>query len=95
MLGELAVDMAREHAPGLILLDLHLPDMGGDEVLLRLRKETATANIPVVILSADATQRQIRRLLDLGAYAYLTKPLKVARLLELLDEVFSASNRPR
>jgi signal transduction histidine kinase len=88
MLGELAVEMAREHRPGLILLDLHLPDLSGDEVLRRLRADESTAGIPVVILSADATDRQMRRLIDLGAHTYLTKPLKVVRLLGVLDEFF-------
>ena len=87
MQGRLGVDLVRQHQPALVLLDLHLPDLTGDQVLDVLRGDPATASIPVVVLSADATQGQIRRILNAGAYAYLTKPLEVPRLIELLDTV--------
>ena len=89
MQGRLGLELAREHRPLLILLDLHLPDMGGDEVLRRLRDDPATAATPVVMVSADATSGQIQRLLAAGAAAYLTKPLDVRELLRLLDEVLT------
>ncbi|HEV2917631.1 MAG TPA: ATP-binding protein, partial [Actinomycetota bacterium] len=54
MRPQLGLDLAAEHDPDLILLDLHLPDMPGQEVLRRLRAEPRTAEVPVVILSADA-----------------------------------------
>ena len=86
MQGRLGLDLALEHRPHLILLDLHLPDMPGEEVLLRLRAAPETRDIPVAVISADATPGQIRRLLANGARAYLTKPLDVKKLLEVLDE---------
>jgi CheY-like chemotaxis protein len=85
MLGGLALELARKHQPDLILLDVHLPDIPGDEVLARLRSDPATASIPVVILSADATRWQKDRLLAAGANSYLTKPISVVRLLDALD----------
>jgi PAS domain S-box-containing protein len=84
--GGLGFELAREHQPDLILLDLHLPDVSGDEVLGRLVAEPRTREIPVVVLSADATPGQVDRLLAAGARAYLTKPLDVRKLLTLLDE---------
>lgn len=75
MQGRLGFDMAREHHPSLILLDLQLPDLPGDEVLRQLQADEDTRHIPVVMVSADATKGQARRLMDLGARAYLTKPL--------------------
>jgi len=60
MQGLPALDLARAHRPGLILLDLHLPDVSGDEVLARLRQDPETKEIPVVILSADATPARQR-----------------------------------
>lgn len=75
--------------PGLILLDLHLPDVPGDEVLARLRLHPETREIPVVILSADATPGRIERLLAQGARAYLTKPFEIAELLALFDTTLS------
>jgi CheY-like chemotaxis protein len=87
MQGRLGVDLARQHKPALVLLDLHLPDVSGDEVLRELRDDPATAAIPVAILSADATPGQVRRLLAEGAHSYLTKPLDVNDLRALVDSV--------
>jgi len=85
MQGQLGLDLAREHRPGLILLDLHLPDLPGDEVLRRLRADPRTRGIPVVVISADVTPGQIDRMLGAGVAAYLTKPIDVRRLIELVD----------
>jgi len=85
MQGSIGLDMARQHEPDLILLDLNLPDISGREVLSRLQASALTCNIPVVVLSADATPAQIERLLNAGASAYLTKPLDVTEFLNTLD----------
>jgi PAS domain S-box-containing protein len=87
MQGRFGIELARQHQPSLILLDLHLPDIGGEEVLRRLVDDPLTASIPVVMVTADATVGQVQRLLSAGAAAYLTKPLDVAQLLGLLDEM--------
>ncbi len=87
MQGRLGLDLAREHRPDVILLDLHLPDIPGDEVLRRLQEAPETSHIPVVVISADATLGQIERLLAAGARAYLTKPLDVKKFLNLLSEI--------
>jgi signal transduction histidine kinase len=84
-MGSLGLELAMEHRPDLVLLDLHLPDIGGDEVLARLRADERTRDIPVVILSADATDRTPGPLLEAGAQAYLTKPIGVRELLEVVD----------
>ncbi len=85
MQGRLGLDLAREHHPDLILLDVHLPDIPGDEILRRLKAEPPIAGIPVIVISADATAVQIARLLSLGARDYLTKPLDVKKFLTVLD----------
>jgi protein-histidine pros-kinase len=87
MRPELGLELAGEHHPDLVLLDLHLPDMPGEEVFRRLRAAPETAAIPVAILSADARPSLIARLLDQGAQAFLTKPLDVGKLLGLLDAI--------
>jgi PAS domain S-box-containing protein len=84
--GSIGLDLARQHEPDLILLDLNLPDIHGSEVLTRLRQSALTIDIPVVVISADATQNQIERLLTAGAMAYLTKPLDLSQFLRTLDE---------
>ena len=86
MQGRVGIDLAREHQPDLILLDLHLPDIMGDEVLGRLKADQATRHLPVAMLTADATPRQEARFLAAGADYYLTKPLDVSRLLEIIDK---------
>lgn len=89
MQGGLGAELAREHRPDLVLFDVHLPDMRGEEVLQRLREHPATAEIPVVVISAEATAPKIERFLAAGARAYFTKPLDVARFLQVLDEVLT------
>jgi CheY-like chemotaxis protein len=79
------LELVRRHRPDLVLLDLHLPDVDGAEVLRRLQADPATATVPVVMVSADATPGQIERLLAAGAQDYLTKPFDLTRLLEALD----------
>ena len=86
MQGRLGLDLARQHHPDLVLLDLHLPDLPGWDVLAALQADDATRDIPVVAVSADATPRQTERLLKLGARAYLTKPLDVDRFLKMLRQ---------
>jgi PAS domain S-box-containing protein len=85
--GRLGAELACEHVPDLVLLDLHLPDVQGDEVLRRLRADKRTASIPVVMISADATPRTIDRLRAQGADAYLTKPLDVDEFLSTIDRL--------
>jgi len=87
MQGSRGLELARDHRPQVIVLDLHLPDLDGAEVLDRLRSDARTRDIPVVILSADATPGQIARLRAQGATAYLTKPLDVQEFLALLDRL--------
>jgi PAS domain S-box-containing protein len=93
MRPQLGLELAAEHGPDLVLLDLHLPDMPGQEVLRRLRAQARTANVPVVVLSADARPTLINELLAQGVRAFLTKPLDVRELLELLDAI-AAERRP-
>ena len=89
--GRLGLELAREHQPHIILLDQHLPDMTGMEVLEQLQWEPRTRNIPVIVISADATPGQQQRLRQAGAREYLTKPLDVSRFLQLLDAFLSPS----
>ena len=84
--GGQGLTMAACEKPDLILLDLHLPDMSGEEVLRRLGVDSALRSIPVAVLSADASPMQLRRLQASGAVAYLTKPLDIGEVMALLDE---------
>jgi signal transduction histidine kinase/CheY-like chemotaxis protein len=87
MTGRLGLELAREHAPDLILLDQHLPDVSGVEMLHRVKADPGLQDIPVVVVSADATPGQISRMLEIGAADYLTKPLDIAKFLEIIDRL--------
>ena len=88
--GRLGVELARRHEPDLILLDLHLPDMGGELVLAQLKAEPAIARIPVVIVTADATPGRERRLLSAGAFACVTKPFDVPEFLRTVEAALAS-----
>ncbi len=87
MQGRLGLDLIREHRPDLVLLDIHLSDLQGDEVMRLLQEDARTREIPIVVISATEDRRILKRLLAEGARAYLTKPLDAQRLLSLLDEI--------
>ena len=95
MQGQVGLDLARQHSPDLILLDLHLPDLAGWQVLAQLKADEGTGRIPVVVISADATARQIERLLDAGARDYLTKPLDVAKFVQVVEKTTKSSHGTR
>ena len=86
MQGRLGLDLARKHSPDLILLDIHLPDLNGWDVFSQLQGEETTRNIPVIIISADATARQIQQFMTAGARDYLTKPLDVTKFSRVIEE---------
>jgi CheY-like chemotaxis protein len=87
MQGQVALHMAAETHPDLILLDLHLMDMTGEEVLRLLRDDPRTSDIPVVVTTADATSGLPEQLLSKGATHYLTKPFDIPRLLAVIDHL--------
>ncbi len=83
--GKQTIKLAKEHKPGLILLDLDLPDVQGIEVLEQLLADANTKAIPVIIISADAMPYQVERLMKAGAMDYLTKPLDIVQFLSTID----------
>ena len=88
--GEEGLALAGQRQPGLILLDLNLPDIHGSELLVRLQSNPLTESIPVIVLSADVTPSQIEKMLQAGARNYVTKPFDIKRLLCLVDETLAA-----
>jgi CheY-like chemotaxis protein len=84
--GQLGFDLAVQHSPDLILLDLHLPDLPGWTVLEKLQRHLATSQIPVVVISADATKRQMDKLLAAGARSYLTKPIALTEFYRVIED---------
>lgn len=87
--GRGGLDLARERADGLdlILLDVNLADMNGVEVITALRADEATARIPIIVLSADATPERIDALTGLGIVDYLTKPIDIHQFVRAVRGV--------
>jgi len=81
--------LVRAHRPDLVLLDLHLPDRPGEELLAELRGDPATAGIPVIVISADATPGHVERLRRAGVAAYLTKPIDLGLLADAVQRVLA------
>lgn len=82
---------ARTTLPDLIIMDINLPGMSGYETLNILKRDSMTENIPVIALSANAMEHDIQSGLDAGFEHYLTKPLQLSELIQILNEHFGAS----
>jgi len=78
--------LAKKHKPSLILLDLNLPDTHGSKVLEILKSDPETIGIPIIVLSADATSKQIEDMLLKGAERYVTKPINLSDMIAIFDE---------
>ncbi|EXG80942.1 MULTISPECIES: response regulator transcription factor [Cryptosporangium] len=86
--GAAALAAARETTPDLVVLDVSMPRMSGLEVCRELRKDTATAKVPVLLLTARAQEADIEAGFDVGADDYVVKPFSprelVARIAAIL-----------
>ena len=79
--GGEAVEMATEHAPDLVLMDIQMPDFDGVEALRRLRADARTASLRVLAVTAQAMQGDREQFLAAGFDGYLSKPVNVQELL--------------
>ena len=91
--AEEGLALARERAPGLILMDIHLPGMSGIEALKALRAEAATAAIPVIAITASVMQESVREVMAAGFEALIEKPIEVLGFLEKVRRVLEAPRR--
>jgi signal transduction histidine kinase/CheY-like chemotaxis protein len=92
--GTTGVARAAQHLPGLVLVDMQLPDIDGLEVLERLRAHPATAALTIIALSANAIPDDIQRALQAGFDEYWTKPLDFAVFDRAMDRVFGSPREP-
>jgi CheY-like chemotaxis protein len=86
------IEMAQSKIPDLILMDIHLPDMNGLEAFKKLQSINQTKKIPVIALTADAMDLDIKRAMDTGFTDYLTKPIDVPNFLETIDDVLAINS---
>ncbi|MFL5946255.1 MAG: response regulator [Gaiellaceae bacterium] len=91
--GGQAVELATEHSPDLVLMDIQLPDIGGVEALGRLRADARTASVPVVALTAQAMEGDRERFLAAGFDGYLSKPVNVADLIATVKRYCDGASR--
>jgi CheY-like chemotaxis protein len=84
-----AIAMAREELPDVILLDVVMPHTDGPNVLERLRQDPATAAIPVIFMTANATDSDIERLISIGALAVVAKPFDPVSLGDVIRAALS------
>jgi CheY-like chemotaxis protein len=87
MLGLDSLAAIRANRPDLVLLDMHLPDISGIELLRHLKQDDGLAAIPVVVVSADATANRTQEALAAGALHYVTKPMDVTQFLGIIDAI--------
>lgn len=88
--AENALEIVNSIDPDLILMDINLPGMNGIQALNRLRASPDTSSIPVIAISADAIPESIQRGLEAGFHAYLTKPIRVDEILDIIESIRSA-----
>jgi CheY-like chemotaxis protein len=85
--GEVGVELARTRQPALIVMDINLPGLSGLEAMHMLQSLPATENIPVIALSAAASERDKQRGLQAGFAAYLTKPVNVDAFIAVVEKL--------
>ncbi len=83
--GREAVDLAREHHPDLILMDMMMPVVSGYEAVGELKADAATRDIVIVGLSAKAMATDMERATDAGIDGYITKPFRLAQVLSVVE----------
>ena len=79
--GREAVELAGEHGPDLVLMDIQLPDIDGIEALGRLRADDRTASVPIIALTAQAMEGDRERFLAAGFDGYVSKPVNIAEFV--------------
>ena len=82
-----ALELAREAAPSLVVLDVHMPHRDGWAVLAAMRDDPALVDVPVVMLTADADESTEWRARDLGAVAFVSKPVSMEDLARVVGRV--------
>jgi two-component system chemotaxis response regulator CheY len=93
--GEEALAQLDTHQVDIILTDINMPRMNGEELLRRLSADGVLKNIPALVISTDATKERILRMLSLGAEGYMSKPFSPEGLREELERVLGERHASR
>ena len=93
--GAVALALAREKRPDLILMDLQLPDISGFDVVRQMKDHEETRTIPIVAVTAFAMVGDERKALTSGCDAYLSKPIVLRDFLDLVGRFIGGASEPR
>jgi DNA-binding response OmpR family regulator len=85
--GQLGLELARQHRPDVIVLDVHLPDIEGIDFLRTIRQDPLLSRTPVIVVSAEDDRQLPMQMIAAGAQVYLTKPLNLFEFFAALDAV--------
>ena len=91
--GLAALDLARQHRPDLILIDIQLPDISGLDAVRQLKQDAQTKTIPVIAVTAFAMAGDERRALDSGCDGYIAKPIMLREFLVTVESFVGRSPR--
>jgi two-component system cell cycle response regulator DivK len=83
--GREAVDLAKQHHPDLVLMDMMMPIVSGYEAVTELKADATTRDITIVGLSAKAMATDMERATDVGIDGYITKPFRIAQVLTVVE----------
>jgi CheY-like chemotaxis protein len=89
--AELGIDLAKRNRPDLILMDLNLPGINGIEALKQLRKKAQTRDIPVIAITAAAMPKDIEKGIKAGFREYITKPIDISNMLQVIEETIDSA----
>ena len=90
--GAEALALLNEQPVDIVLTDINMPEMNGEDFVRQMAEQEELRSIPVVVVSTDGTQNRIRRLLDLGAKGYVVKPFSPEALRAELERVLEVEN---
>jgi len=85
--GLAALALLRNEPVDLVLTDINMPEMNGEELVAELKKDPALSEIPVLVISTDATSNRMQRMLELGAAGYVIKPFQPETLRSEVERV--------
>lgn len=86
--GQQALDLLKQTRVDVILTDINMPGMDGEEFLERMQQDPALRPVPVIVISTDSTEHRRRKMFELGAKGYVRKPFLPEALREGIERVF-------
>ena len=93
--GDKALEKVKEFKPDLIVLDIMLPTIEGYEVMRRLKQDTEHSDTPIILLTACAQEKDKKLAVDLGAYAYVTKPFDMDIFMQIVNNILEKTPQPQ